>query len=194
MAKGGVHVYADSCFYYFTPNQEKLLRISDSMVYLTQPVIAQKEKLGIVAPSEIVNLLPNSAGWPLYYKAAKSNSYITLQPLDNSPLQLIKNIPEALTNAALRPYFWDKGGVLKWLNILESLALFVFLSVAMWKKIERTASDKQTITTLLWFSILLLLLIGFTTPVIGAIVRYRIPAYLALFLIAASGTIIKKET
>lgn len=193
MAKGGVHVYADSCFYYFTPNQEKLLRISDSMVYLTQPVIAQKEKLGIVAPSEIVNLLPNSAGWPLYYKAAKSNSYITLQPLDNSPLQLIKNIPEALTNATFRPYFWDKGGVLKWVNILESLALFVFLSVAMWKKIERTLSDKQTITTLLWFSILLLLLIGFTTPVIGAIVRYRIPAYLALFLIAASGTIIKKE-
>jgi hypothetical protein len=194
MAKGGVHVYADSCFYYFTPNQEKLLRISDSMVYLTQPVIAQKEKLGIVAPSEIVNLLPNSAGWPLYYKAAKSNSYITLQPLDNSPFQLIKNIPEALKNAAFRPYFWDKGGVLKWVNILESLALFVFLSVAMWKKIERTLSDKQTITTLLWFSILLLLLIGFTTPVIGAIVRYRIPAYLALFLIAASGTIIKKET
>lgn len=194
MSKGGVHVYSDSCFYYFTPNQEKLLRISDSMVYLTQPVIAQKEKLGIVAPSEKVYLSPNAAGWPLYYKAPKSNSYITLQPLDNSPLQLIKNIPEALTNATFRPFFWDKGGVLKWVNILESLALFVFLSVAMWKKIERTASDKQTITTLLWFSILLLLLIGFTTPVIGAIVRYRIPAYLALFLIATSGTIIKKET
>jgi hypothetical protein len=46
----------------------------------------------------------------------------------------------------------------------------------------------------LWFSILLLLLIGFTTPVIGAIVRYRIPAYLAIFLIAASGTTLKKET
>jgi hypothetical protein len=194
MAKGGVHVYADSCFYYFTPNQEKLLRISDSMVYLTQPVIAQKEKFGMVAPSEKIYLTPTTVGWPLYYKAAKSNSYIALKALNYSPIQLIKSIPEALTNAAFRPYFWDNGGILKWVSILESLALFVFLSVAMWKKIECTASDKQTITTLLWFSILLLLLIGFTTPVIGAIVRYRIPAYLAIFLIAASGTTLKKET
>lgn len=194
MTKGGVHVFADSCFYYFTPQQEKFLKISDSKVYLSQPVVAQKEKLGIVAPTKNELLSPTSNGWLLYYKAPKSNSYITLQPLNNSPIQLLKNIPEALTNAAFRPYFWDNGGVLKWVNILESLTLFVFLSAAMLKKIERTASEKQTITTLLWFSILLLLLIGFTTPVIGAIVRYRIPVYLALFLIASIGTIVKKET
>lgn len=192
MAKGGVHVLTDSCFYYFTPEQKKYLHIVDSTVYLKQPIVAQKEQFGRVATAKPLFLLPNKNGWRLYFQAEKSNSYITLQPLDNSPLQLIKNIPEALTNATFRPFFWDKGGVLKWVNILESLALFVFLSVAMWKKIERTASDKQTITTLLWFSILLLLLIGFTTPVIGAIVRYRIPAYLALFLIAATGKKIKK--
>lgn len=187
MAKGGVHVLTDSCFFYFTPEQKKHLHIADSIVYLKHAITAQKEEFGRVAPSESIFLEPNKKGWRLYFQAEQSNSYISLQPLNNSPSQLIKNTPIAFSNAAFRPFLWDSGGVLKYASILETSVLFLFLSLSLLKKIERTTFDKQTITTLLWFSILLLLLIGLITPVTGAIVRYRIPAYLALFLIAATG-------
>lgn len=192
MAKGGVHVVTDSCFYYFTPEQKKYLHIVDSTVYLKKPIVAQKEQFGRVAPTEPLFLSPNKNGWPLYFQAERSNSYICLQPLNNSPSQLVKNAPVAFLNATFRPYFWDNGGLLKWVSIIETIVLIGFFSLSLLKKIERTESDKQTITTLLWFSILLLLLIGWITPVIGAIVRYRIPAYLALFLIAATGKKTKK--
>jgi len=43
------------------------------------------------------------------------------------------------------------------------------------------------------FAVVLLLLIGWITPVLGAIVRYRIPAYFAL-LIAGLLLYKKKET
>lgn len=192
MAKGGVHVLTDSCFYYFTSEQKKYLNIVDSTVYLKQPIVAQKEQFGRVAPFESLVLSPNKNGWPLYFQAEKSKSFINLQPLNNSPSQLISTAPVAFLNATFRPYFWDNGGLLKWASIIETIVLIGFFSLSLLKKIERTGSDKQTITTLLWFSILLLLLIGWITPVIGAIVRYRIPAYLALFLIAATGKKIKK--
>jgi hypothetical protein len=168
------------------------LHIVDSTVYLKQPIVAQKEQFGRVAPFESLVLSPNKNGWPLYFKAEKSKSFINLQPLNNSPSQLISTAPVAFLNATFRPYFWDNGGLLKWASIIETIVLIGFFSLSLLKKIERTGSDKQTITTLLWFSILLLLLIGWITPVIGAIVRYRIPAYLALFLIAATGKKIKK--
>ena len=94
-------------------------------------------------------------------------------------------------NAAIRPWPTDPGGNLKWFNILETLGLFCWLIYGLIKyRKQRTPFQNDLVLLIAGFAILLFLLIGWTTPVLGAIARYRIPAYLGLFVIGMIG---KKE-
>ena len=94
-------------------------------------------------------------------------------------------------NAAIRPWPTDPGGNLKWFNILETLGLFTWMFFGIWKyRKQRNKTQNDLLFITACFAILLFLLIGWTTPVLGAIARYRIPAYLGLFVIGMIG---KKE-
>jgi hypothetical protein len=184
VGKGGVNVYADTCFFYFRPDQLQYLRVddSDSSVFLTHPLEAKHVALGHPLPVRDIYLRPNKKPWLLYYRSEGSNSYIEITFIDGSLKQLLYNIPEALTNAAFRPFFGDPGGWLKYFAIVETLLFFGWIIYAFrwWKHASR---ETRLIVATLWiFAIVLLLLIGWTTPVLGAIVRYRIPAYLAILL------------
>ena len=64
-------------------------------------------------------------------------------------------------------------------EVLLIIGLIV-LSVVQRRKLNKT--EKNVLIGLFSFALLLFVLIGWTTPVIGAIVRYRFPAQLALIL------------
>ena len=117
------------------------------------------------------------------YYVGGAMSYIHTTLINNSFNQLIKNIPEALTNGYARPFPNDPGSAMKYPAMLEVWGLSLFLIYAFWK---RRKLDKETmgiVVSLLIFSVCLLLVIGWITPVIGAIFRYRFPALLALVLV-----------
>lgn len=114
----------------------------------------------------------------------KSQSYIPITPIKTSLNQLILNIPEALINSLFRPWFGDPGKEFKYFAMIETFLIFTFLILAI--KRRRSLSDLEKI---LVFSLIILILslsiiIGWTTPILGAIVRYRIPVYLAILLIS----------
>jgi hypothetical protein len=119
----------------------------------------------------------------MYYFQQGCMSYIETTPINNSSIQLIKNIPEALTNSAIRPWPTDPGSKLKIISFLESILLFGFLIYAIWNRRKLNENEKLIVFGLLTFACLLFLLIGWTTPVLGAIARYRFPAQLALFIV-----------
>lgn len=186
VSRGGLHALAeaDSCFYYFDVSQYKDIRfISNTHVILKKPMHAKKMKLGSLYPFENVYLKDTGKVWINYYSTNRCGSYFEPTLIGGSFTQLIKNIPEALVNAALRPFPNDPGGSLKWFNILETFLLFSGLIFSLiYFRNRRNSLDWDMIWLMIWFSILLFLLIGWTTPVLGAIARYRIPAYLALFI------------
>jgi hypothetical protein len=97
---------------------------------------------------------------------------------------LIKNIPEAFINAAIRPFPNDPGSKLKYLSMFEVWVLFAFLTYALYNRRSISFKEKEIILGLALFAIFLTLLIGWTTPVLGAITRYRFPAQLAIVLIS----------
>jgi hypothetical protein len=184
IGKGGLHAYADTCFFFFRPDQFQYLDINerDSSIYLQRPLAAKLVALGKAHPFKDVYLHPNKQRWILYFRSPGCASNVPVTFIHASFLQLVSNIPEALGNAAFRPFFGDPGGWLKYFAIVETLLLFGWVAYAFrgWKQASR--ETRLTVVTLWVFALSLLLLIGWITPVLGAIVRYRIPAYLAILL------------
>ncbi|WP_343630939.1 hypothetical protein [Fluviicola sp.] len=189
VGRGGLHAYADSCFYYFRTDQFSDLEFSDQGVQAKKELTAKKVTFGMSYPFHDIRLKPGQGPWNVVFIGEACGSYIELTPIGNHFSQLIKNIPEALSNAAFRPTFWDPGGKLKILSFLETIGLFGLLLFGLWyNRKHRTSEERNLLVFLTVFSLILLVLIGWTTPILGAIVRYRMPAYLALFLIACIGS------
>lgn len=190
VGRGGVHAYADSCYYYFRTDQYTDLNfLKNDSLQVKKTIVAKKVTFGMSYPFEDIVLKPADGPWRIDFIGTECGSYIELTSIGNDPGQLIKNIPEAIANAAFRPAFWDPGGKLKMINFIETICLFAFLVFGFWyNRKNRSMDEKNVILFLLTFSILLLVLIGWTTPVLGAIVRYRMPAYLTLFLAAFIGS------
>lgn len=190
VGRGGIHAYADSCYYYFRTDQYADLNfLEDGNLQVKKKLTAKKVTFGMSYPFEDIALEPADGPWRIDFIGTKCGSYVELTSIGNDPVQLMKNIPEAFVNAAFRPTFWDPGGKLKIVNFTETIGLFALLIFGFWyNRKNRSAEEKNIILFLLTFSVILLLLIGWTTPVLGAIVRYRMPAYLVLFLIAFIGS------
>jgi len=182
VARGGVHVHADSIFYYFSPEQTHLLAFEGDSVTLKEPVDAQILQLGLINAPIPVHLEADGQRWPLYFQNRRSNGFIETTPIRNSWSQLIKNIPEALINTLFRPFPGDAGGKMNWLAIAESALLFFGLGWAIVRRRQLNSTDRIHLIGLFIFAFSFSLFIGWTTPVIGAIVRYRIPVYLVLLM------------
>jgi hypothetical protein len=183
VGKGGLHAYADSCFYYFQPHQYESLNVIGRDIFLKKSITAYKVHFGSTQKPVLVNLKPNKKAWKMYYFQQGCMSFIETTPINNSSIQLIKNIPESLTNSAIRPWPTDPGSKLKIISFIESLLLFGFLSYAIGHRRKLSNQERLIVFSLITFALLLFLLIGWTTPVLGAIARYRFPAQLALFIV-----------
>lgn len=122
----------------------------------------------------------------------KAGSTIHINELKPSAWSLIKNIPQGIFNSLFRPHFFDSQSPFILLSAFENffivlMMLIVFVSMNIRKVITNP---------LFWFSVFyvfsLFALIGIMTPVLGALVRYKIQALPFLFFILFS--LVDKET
>jgi hypothetical protein len=109
-----------------------------------------------------------------------AGSEFELTSIEPSVLGIAKVIPEGLANCFIRPLPWDAKGAIYYPAILENMILLMLLIgiiLALFNK-ELYAFDEAK--NLLWFcfvfTLLLFIIIGITTPVAGALVRYKVPA------------------
>lgn len=182
VGRGGVHVRyePDSVFYYFSPDQYDNLTISGDSVWLKNEIDAWKVKLGDLASPVPVHIKPNVDPWQLHFDQPRANSFIEIAAINDQPKRLLSSAPKALFNAFIRPLPNDPGGKLKYLAFLETLFLFGLIALAIFQRKNLTEKERGFIISAIVFSILLALLIGWTTPVLGAIHRYRLPIQLAI--------------
>jgi len=185
VGKGGIHVYCKKGCYYFKPHQYKNLKIENNKVTLIRPSDAIFLSVNMEEKEVYVHLKPTGKKWKIHIIMPGTNSYIKTKEIHNSFTQLVLNVPEAIINTFFRPFPFDNGSFLKYPAMLEvwGLTLFIVLSILFKRKLE--ADSKNLIACLLIFALALALLIGWTTPVTGAIVRFRFPIQLALFIIGA---------
>jgi hypothetical protein len=125
--------------------------------------------------------------WNFYGYAISmhSNSLIPIPLLDFSALTVIKNSPVGFVNTLLRPSLFDiSTNPLQLLAIAENTALLFLLlfPVVFYRKSNRAGSNSMFLISA-FFVTTLFILIGLITPVLGAIVRYKIPGLPFLGLI-----------
>ncbi len=186
IGKGGLFIKGDTSQFYFNPSQfDKLdIDIKHKLVQIKKPttclIVSRKNTYAPVKRK----ILPENKKRKLKYYVGGANSYIKTTMINRSFIQLIKNIPEALINSYFRPFPFDPGSSLKYPAMFEVWLLSILLIYSFIKKRKLESNEKALVVSLLIFSIFLFLIIGWTTPVIGAIFRYRFPALLALILVS----------
>ena len=106
--------------------------------------------------------------------------YLFVDNMENTALGFIQKIPEVFINGLFRPFIWETGNSpFIALTALENLVLILLIIGAIAFPDKKQFNDSK-VWMLISFVLCLALIIGFTTPISGGIVRYKtafIPAF-----------------
>lgn len=114
--------------------------------------------------------------------AANSGSLVHVNELEPNVGSFLREAPHALYMTFLSPLTAWSNGALGILSALENILLLLLAGMALRWRRAWSGVDKPLLYLCLGYCTLLALVIGWTTPVIGALVRYRVPLLPVLLL------------
>lgn len=117
--------------------------------------------------------------------AISENAGSMIKPLKLEPtlFSFIINAPLAIINTLFRPFVFDIDSWIILPAFIENILWILFAILAIiFRKKEITKQEQNILFLFLSFTIIETLLIGYTTPILGATVRYRIFPLLFLLL------------
>lgn len=127
----------------------------------------------------------------LVQKAGNVGSLIHIPELKPTWISFFENSPVAFFNALVRPHIFEAYSPFVLLSALENLLLILFILTTFFFIKYKNIQNKGLIYLCFSFVVILFILSGLTTPVMGALVRYRAPAL--PFLIIALLLLFDKE-
>lgn len=152
-------------------------------------------------------LLPGSLNLPGLVVAKQQeflqlpgNTRFALDRLEPSVASFVRVLPQAAANSFVRPFAWEAKGPLQWLAAADILFFWAMVLLVAWQWIKH---GRRAIQAPLWwflclFGVTLYILVGYTVPFPGAIVRYKIipelGLYVCLALAAAPGRLLPHPT
>jgi hypothetical protein len=116
-------------------------------------------------------------------QSTNAKSTIELERLNESISSFITTMPNAFINGLFRPSIFEIKNVFFALSALENFTLIILLILVIVCFKKPTLAQLPYIYFGIYFTILLSILIGWTVPVLGAIVRYKIPCLPFLYCI-----------
>jgi hypothetical protein len=114
--------------------------------------------------------------------AVNSGSMISMEPLEPNIWSLLKNMPLALYNGLFRPWIFESTSPFFILAGIENLIIIIIMIMTC-VFLNKRVKSMSLLLMCIFFSAGILVLTGLTTPVIGAIVRYKVPAMPFLLVI-----------
>jgi hypothetical protein len=105
-----------------------------------------------------------------------AGSIVDVQVLEPNIYSFLKSIPQALNNAMFKPYLWQSKSVIIAFSAIENILVWLFILVCI---VFAKPLNKMHLNYILFcfaFAFAQLIIIGITTPVMGAIVRYKVIA------------------
>jgi hypothetical protein len=141
--------------------------------------------LKLITNNTLVEIIANKQ-WDFIKLAQNSGagSYFQIPLLEENLWSLIINTPNAVLNSFFRPFPWEISSPMMLLNTIENMTFFGLIMFCLF--VRKNGLEKQQLHFLffsLTYVLLLFAIIGLTTPVSGALVRYKLPA-LPFLLIA----------
>ncbi|MCB0481357.1 MAG: hypothetical protein KDC83_07975 [Flavobacteriales bacterium] len=117
----------------------------------------------------------------------KAGSYFHSFVLEPTWWGLIKNGPYAIWNCFVQPSVFNANNVLMWGAAFENLFIILAVIVVMiFPNTQFLSSDRAAFSIL--FILVILVIIGWVTPISGALVRYKIPAIPFMLFLFFRGT------
>jgi hypothetical protein len=155
-----------------TNNNFFILKLISTIFIFLIAIILLKH-IGFDAPEILANKQHDFINYTNSLKSVGSKIDIPL--LEPNLINLIKNSPEALFRTLFRPSIFEFNNIMSLMAALENLLIVISLLLVILFFNPRNIKNPW-----LWFSILftivLFVLSGLTTPVLGALVRYKAPA------------------
>lgn len=119
-----------------------------------------------------------------YNVAAQSDSGSTIEiPAITQTLDVLTNAPTALVNTYLRPWPWQWDKLLYIPAALENLLLLFALAIMAWNFRRPYGLSIPILAFSASFVLVLGVLTGEVVPVLGALVRYKLPSLIFLFVL-----------
>lgn len=116
----------------------------------------------------------------------KANSVIRLPKIHSVWKSLLKAAPAAFVTTLLRPHLFEANNIMLLMAALENGLIILLIVIAFFGTDRQQLRKAPPIFFLaLFFTIIMFTLIGLVTPILGAIVRYKVPALPFLFLLLA---------
>lgn len=177
LAEGGTYVQTlqGDTLYIYPKYYDKLLFSDDKkqLVPLSEVGAIEWRKAGTLN-KELV-LLNGKDQLTVLLDYGKTGSTIAIPKLEPSVASILKAMPTALMNALFRPFPWEIRSPFIALSGAENLIiiLLLLLTVVLFSK---EALGHPIFYVAVFFALIILVLTGLVTPVIGAIVRYKVPA------------------
>jgi len=113
-----------------------------------------------------------------------AKSVISIPELQPSIWGIIRNVPHAFVNTLIRPFLNDvHGNPLILMAAVENILILALLTYALIFSYRKSGPTDPFIIFSLTFVVLMFVLIGLITPILGALVRYKVPALPFLFFL-----------
>lgn len=182
LGKGGLFFVTDSSFCSF---DYKYFDHFDTLSNNKIKVLKETEgdyKLFGPNPFHPFNISPSENLYERYLVQEPSQTYVDVVPINNSGLQLIKNIPESLANTMIQPYPFKARNFYGYFIFATNILLLFLIIFAIYKHKQLSNPEKYWVLLCISSALILLLIIGWTTPVVGAIIRYKMPAEILILI------------
>ncbi|PWH86912.1 hypothetical protein DIT68_01235 [Brumimicrobium oceani] len=182
---GGLYLHGDEEHYYYIYYANRShFSIENGQATLLKPVGAYYLKKNENHERFPIQLKEVGTSYPVHLTLKESGSKVNVTLIKDDFWQMLKNIPEAIYNSFMQPIPNKKSSWLQYPAFLENL-LYLFLGLLTFFIFPKTLplKEKRLIITLALFASFIAMIVGWTTPVSGAIVRYIIPAHVAILVI-----------
>lgn len=170
-------------FGYFLNNWFKLKKVIYGYTISLISFFIAINTLPLVAPS--LNFI-NQIAWKQqafsrFIASVQTNSGFLIPELSDG-LSILIHIPNALLNTIIRPFLWECTSLFVYLSAIENSILLAAIVFCFIFRKKLNYEQKNTLYFNLTFTLALFIIIGLTTPVFGAIMRYKIPGLILLII------------
>ncbi|MFL5765336.1 MAG: hypothetical protein ACJ77K_15435 [Bacteroidia bacterium] len=180
-AKGGAFLLNKSNFICVDYYDEDALILQPDSTYRLNPGTSYLSwKPDNMRDTTFISGATDTSSFLLLYKVMPANTIVNLNHVRPDFLSVLKNTPAAIGNALLQPTLFHSHNLLQMFAAIENLWLLLLIVLTLIFFDIKLNGKKEVLLFCLLFAIFQLIMIGLTTPAIGAIVRYKSTALLML--------------
>jgi hypothetical protein len=174
-AKGGVFLADDKSFVCvdYEKKNDLLEMTTDSTYRIKEGSSFMSWKLENMSDTTFVVSSNDTSHYKILYQQVPARSVIPVRKLKPVIAEYLAYTPIAFINTLIRPGFWEIRSWLQLIMAIENLwiVLLIVLSIVFFDK--GILGKKHILIFCILFSLIIFILIGLTTPAIGAMVRYK---------------------